>query len=198
MGNGTMTLDSQTLALIRIATATATGDETILRERMIAARAADVPAVWVEELLLQSFLNVGYPLALVAFSVWREVAGPPRETGGGGGGGGGGADRARGMEAVDGARPGGVRRGVRTDLSQAARESAGAAPRDRAARGGGRVRQNPVAAGARYEATRAVHARRHRDAAGGSPIARAPEGRSEYGVYPGRSRCRIGARRTRP
>jgi 4-carboxymuconolactone decarboxylase len=48
---------------------------------MIAARAADVPAGWVEELLLQSFLNVGYPLALVAFGVWREVAGPPKETG---------------------------------------------------------------------------------------------------------------------
>jgi 4-carboxymuconolactone decarboxylase len=76
-----MSLDSQTLALVRIAVATATGDEAKLRERMIAARAADVPALWVEELLLQSFLNVGYPLALVAFGVWRSVAGPPKETG---------------------------------------------------------------------------------------------------------------------
>jgi len=74
-------LDPQTLALIRIATATATGDEAKLRERMIAARAGDVPAGWVEELLLQSFLNVGYPLTLVAFAVWREVAGPPKEVG---------------------------------------------------------------------------------------------------------------------
>src|SRR5882672_9155629 len=74
-------LDPQTLALVRIATATATGNEASLRERMIAARAADVPAGWVEELLLQSFLNVGYPLALVAFGVWREVAGPAEETG---------------------------------------------------------------------------------------------------------------------
>jgi 4-carboxymuconolactone decarboxylase len=77
----TPSLDAPTLALVRIATATATGDEATLRERMIAARAADVPAGWVEELLLQSFLNVGYPLALVAFGVWREVAGPPKETG---------------------------------------------------------------------------------------------------------------------
>jgi 4-carboxymuconolactone decarboxylase len=76
-----VSLDSQTLALVRIATATATGDEAKLRERMIAARAADVPLAWVEELLLQGFLNVGYPLALVAFGVWREVAGPPKETG---------------------------------------------------------------------------------------------------------------------
>jgi 4-carboxymuconolactone decarboxylase len=77
----TVTLDPQTLALVRIAVATATGDEEKLRERMIAARATDVPAPWVEELLLQSFLNVGYPLALVAFGVWRSVAGPPQDTG---------------------------------------------------------------------------------------------------------------------
>src|SRR5213593_5012334 len=74
--SSTMTLDAQTLALVRVAAATATGDETKLRQRMIAARAADVPLLWVEELLLQSFLNVGYPLALVAFGVWRSVAGP--------------------------------------------------------------------------------------------------------------------------
>src|SRR3989442_8220434 len=80
-GEGRGTLDAQSLALVRIATATATGDEASLRERMIAARAADVPAGWVEELLLQSFLNVGYPLTLVAFAVWREVAGPAKETG---------------------------------------------------------------------------------------------------------------------
>jgi len=76
-----MRLDQQTLALVRIAGATATGDEARLRERMVAARAANVPAPWVEELLLQSFLNVGYPLALVAFGVWRSVAGPVREAG---------------------------------------------------------------------------------------------------------------------
>jgi 4-carboxymuconolactone decarboxylase len=76
-----LTLDPQTVALVRIAAATATGDEAQLRERMIAARTVQVPAVWVEELLLQSFLNVGYPLTLVAFGVWRVVAGLPKETG---------------------------------------------------------------------------------------------------------------------
>src|SRR2546427_152668 len=80
-GRGTMSLDAPTLALVRIAAATATGDEAKLRQRMIAARAAEVPRLWVDELLLQSFLNVGYPLALVAFGVWRSVAGPPKETG---------------------------------------------------------------------------------------------------------------------
>ena len=80
-GEASATLDAPTLALVRIATATATGDEAKLRERMIAARAAAVPAGWVEELLLQGFLNVGYPLTLVAFAVWREVAGPVKDAG---------------------------------------------------------------------------------------------------------------------
>jgi 4-carboxymuconolactone decarboxylase len=78
-----MSLDPKTLALVRVAAATATGDETTLRDRMVAARAAKVPPLEVEELLLQSFLNVGYPLALVAFGVWRSVAGPVQESGGG-------------------------------------------------------------------------------------------------------------------
>jgi 4-carboxymuconolactone decarboxylase len=73
----TVSVDAKTLALVRIAAATATGDEAELRDRMIAARAVGVPPVWVDELLLQSFLNVGYPLALVAFGVWRGVAGSP-------------------------------------------------------------------------------------------------------------------------
>jgi 4-carboxymuconolactone decarboxylase len=78
-----MSLDPKTLALVRVAAATATGDETTLRDRMVVARGATVPTLWVEELLLQSFLNVGYPLALVAFGVWRSVAGPVQESGGG-------------------------------------------------------------------------------------------------------------------
>src|SRR6267142_7248828 len=77
----TVSLDPQALALVRIAAATATGDETKLRDRMVAARAVHVPPQWVDELLLQSFLNVGYPLALVAFGVWRSVAGPVKDPG---------------------------------------------------------------------------------------------------------------------
>jgi 4-carboxymuconolactone decarboxylase len=74
-------LDPQTIALIRVATAIARGDDAALRDRMQAARGAEVPALWMEELLLQSLLNVGYPLTLVAFAVWREVAGPVRDPG---------------------------------------------------------------------------------------------------------------------
>ncbi|MGH7614467.1 MAG: carboxymuconolactone decarboxylase family protein [Gemmatimonadales bacterium] len=69
-------LDPKTVALVRVTLAIARGDEAATRDRMRAAQAAGVPALWMEELLLQSFLNVGYPLSLAAFAVWREVAGP--------------------------------------------------------------------------------------------------------------------------
>ncbi len=74
-------LDAATVALIRVATAIAKGDEALLRERMTVARGAQVPAEWVEELLLQSLLNVGYPLTLMAFGVWRQIAGPVAKVG---------------------------------------------------------------------------------------------------------------------
>lgn len=74
-------LDTQAIALVRVATAIALGDEPRLRDRLRAARGAGVPAAHIEELLLQSFLNVGYPLSLAAFAVWREVAGPATDGG---------------------------------------------------------------------------------------------------------------------
>jgi alkylhydroperoxidase/carboxymuconolactone decarboxylase family protein YurZ len=74
-------LDLPTAALVRVAAAIARGEPAALRDRMRAARGAGVPPLWVDELLLQSMLNVGYPLALAAFAVWREVAGPPADTG---------------------------------------------------------------------------------------------------------------------
>ena len=76
-----MSLDAQTTALVRVATAIAGGEEGTLKDRMRAARGAGVPVEWMEELLLQSLLNVGYPLTLVAFAAWREVAGPAQGTG---------------------------------------------------------------------------------------------------------------------
>src|SRR5437870_6821485 len=68
-------LDPPTAALVRVAAALAEGKIAVLQQRLAAARAAAVPDLWIEELLLQSLLVVGYPLALVAFGVWREVAG---------------------------------------------------------------------------------------------------------------------------
>ena len=78
---GTAGLDQQTIALVRVATAIALGEDARLRDRLRAARGSGIPNLWIEELLLQSFLNVGYPLSLAAFGVWREVAGPAAESG---------------------------------------------------------------------------------------------------------------------
>src|SRR5256885_14945329 len=76
-GRGTMTpatgpvLDAPTAALVRVAAAVARGNGPELKARFAAARDARVPGRWIEELLLQSMLVVGYPLALVAFAAWR-------------------------------------------------------------------------------------------------------------------------------
>src|SRR5213594_5071297 len=69
-------LDAQTAALVRVAAAVARGKAPELQARFAAARDARVPGMWIEELLLQSMLVVGYPLALVAFAAWRGVGGP--------------------------------------------------------------------------------------------------------------------------
>ncbi|PYP98588.1 MAG: hypothetical protein DMD34_02240, partial [Gemmatimonadetes bacterium] len=92
-GSGTMSdrrareLDTQTDALVRVAAALAHGTVSDLKARFAAARDARVPDLWVEELLLQSLLVVGYPRALVAFGVWRAsgAGGPAREEEGGDG-----------------------------------------------------------------------------------------------------------------
>ena len=69
-------LDAPTAALVRVAAAVPRGQSAELKARFFAARDARVPALWIEELLLQSMLVVGYPLALVAFAAWRGVGGP--------------------------------------------------------------------------------------------------------------------------
>src|SRR6266704_734036 len=86
-------LDPQTAALVRVAAALAEGKIPELEARFAAAREVDVPALWIEELLLQSMLVVGYPLALVAFGVWHGMRGG---RGGPGGPGGRGAARPHG------------------------------------------------------------------------------------------------------
>ncbi len=75
-------LDPQTRDLARFAAAIAQGYEPELRERVGPLRASQVPPAWVEELLLQSVLMVGYPRALIAFGVWRKFSGLPTPEGG--------------------------------------------------------------------------------------------------------------------
>jgi len=75
-------LDAPTLHLVRFAAANALGDEPELRDRAGGCRTNQVPVPWGEELLLQSVLMVGYPRALIAFSIWRKVgrvAAPARD-----------------------------------------------------------------------------------------------------------------------
>jgi 4-carboxymuconolactone decarboxylase len=74
-------LDPQTRNLVRFAAAIAQGYEPELRERVGELRSSQVPAEWVEELLLQSVLMVGYPRALIAFGVWRKIGGAPEPNG---------------------------------------------------------------------------------------------------------------------
>jgi len=70
-------LEPQTLALVRLAAAIAWGHEARLRETVSAAVAVAVPAVWIEELILQSVLMAGYPRALSAMAVWRSLGDHP-------------------------------------------------------------------------------------------------------------------------
>jgi 4-carboxymuconolactone decarboxylase len=73
-------LDPPTRDLVRFAAAIAQGYEPELRERVRPLHSSQVPVAWVEELLLQSVLMVGYPRALIAFSVWRKLSGVPAPT----------------------------------------------------------------------------------------------------------------------
>ncbi len=68
-------LDDATLCLVDLAAAVATGNDKYLRESAERAVALQVPAEWVDELVLQSVLMVGWPRALMAMGVWRSIAG---------------------------------------------------------------------------------------------------------------------------
>lgn len=81
-GGGSSALDVRAIALARLAAGIAKGGEDLLRTRFQAARGAGIPDRWIEELLLQSFLNVGYPLALAAFGVWRALVPVVADAGG--------------------------------------------------------------------------------------------------------------------
>jgi 4-carboxymuconolactone decarboxylase len=65
-------LDDTTAALIRLAAVVAAGDEDALRSEISRAAGA-IPELWVEELLLQTYLFAGFPRALNAMREWRRV-----------------------------------------------------------------------------------------------------------------------------
>ena len=74
-------LDAETRALLGLAAAVGLGQEAGTEAASRTCVGAGVPALWVEELLLQSVLMVGWPRALMAFAAWRAVAGPAQEPG---------------------------------------------------------------------------------------------------------------------
>jgi 4-carboxymuconolactone decarboxylase len=70
------TLDDATRALVRTAAIVATGDDRAVRAVLVdAARRAD--PVWVEEMILQTYLFAGFPRSLNAMREWRRASGRP-------------------------------------------------------------------------------------------------------------------------
>src|SRR6478736_528216 len=65
-------LDDPTRSLVRLAAVVTAGAEDEIR-RAVADASASVPDVWVEELLLQTYLFAGFPRALNAMREWRRI-----------------------------------------------------------------------------------------------------------------------------
>jgi 4-carboxymuconolactone decarboxylase len=66
-------LDAATRQLVRLSARIASGNEAEVRDALVVAAAA-VPAIWVEELILQSYLFSGFPRTLNAMRQWRRIA----------------------------------------------------------------------------------------------------------------------------
>lgn len=67
--------DPATAALVRLSARITAGSEESMREGLAECRDASVPARWVEELVLQSYLFAGFPRALNAAREWRRANG---------------------------------------------------------------------------------------------------------------------------
>lgn len=86
----TSPLDAATRALVRFAAAAAGGTEGEVRA-VVAQAVAAAPEVWVEEVVLQTYLFAGFPRALNAAREWRRITESVQSTPG----------RAPGAEASD-------------------------------------------------------------------------------------------------
>ncbi|MBK6495080.1 MAG: carboxymuconolactone decarboxylase family protein [Gemmatimonadetes bacterium] len=73
----TSALDESTRSLVTLAAAIAQGEEPTVRDRVADTVARGVDPLWVDELLLQSVLMVGWPRTLVAATLWRQAIGTP-------------------------------------------------------------------------------------------------------------------------
>ena len=73
----TAVLDARTRGLVRVALAVPFAAENELADWMRRARDEGTPALWLEELLLSSVLYVGFPRAIVAWTVYRRIEPDP-------------------------------------------------------------------------------------------------------------------------
>ena len=67
-------LDAETAALVRLAAVLAGGSEVEVRTELSAVNGVVNP-VWVEEVILQTYLFAGFPRALNAARDWRRISG---------------------------------------------------------------------------------------------------------------------------
>ena len=70
-------LDEPTRVLVRLAAVLSAGSESEVRTHLQQA-STSTPPVWIEELLLQTYLFAGFPRALNGMREWRGFTEPSR------------------------------------------------------------------------------------------------------------------------
>lgn len=70
-------LDLATIQLVRLAAVLAGGSEAQTREALSTAVASALNPVWVDEVILQTYLFAGFPRSLNAAREWRRLSGRP-------------------------------------------------------------------------------------------------------------------------
>jgi 4-carboxymuconolactone decarboxylase len=68
-------MDEETRVLVSLAVIVAVGDESMMREGVSRVAKSGVDPEMVEEVILQSYLFVGFPRALNAMRAWRRASG---------------------------------------------------------------------------------------------------------------------------
>jgi len=68
-------LDEGTRALVRLSAALAGGSEDLVRTQLVES-STQADHIWIEEVLLQTYLFAGFPRALNGMREWRRTAGP--------------------------------------------------------------------------------------------------------------------------
>lgn len=70
-------LDEATRELVRLAAVISSGTEGEIRAAMSRVVAEGVSPIWIEELILQTYLFAGFPRGLNAMREWRRASGQP-------------------------------------------------------------------------------------------------------------------------